>query len=1384
MLTARGHRSTWIHACVGLLAAWLAVQCSAAQAANWMPSPGMPGLNVWLDASDASTLTINPSNPAQVLGWRDKSGQNSNATGDPSYAPSLSTLNGMSTIDFGPYGYGTTANPHMYMPGQISVQTVFIIWGSANGGGFMLTDTDGYWWHRSAPAGGGSASDPIFDNVSGYSDPNLRSGDADTRVNGTLIDPTTTGLSGNWDMVTTRTVSGSALPFNTLSLDRVFRSGGQGIAELITFNARLSVTEVQRIEGYLAWKWGLQGKLAATHPYKTHAPVIGPMAQYHFDETAYAGAAGEVKDSSPNGLHGTAIGSPLPVPQSTSPAIAGALGTCGNVLFQGAANGGAALAFSGLPVHTEAGAQTSVSFWMYWDGRDYALPIGWNQYNLWLTSNNLVFNTNGQGLYGISAAGLANSWHHIVGVFTNGNYAGNRLYVDGVEQTLTTWQPLNDSISYVSSTLQASGWPTNADVRYGGRLDELQVFDGALTQSEVSALYTQAHACPGVPPATLLAEYRFEEGGWTGASGELLDSSGNSHAGKAIGSPLPTPASSSPARAGDPGSCHYAALSGPHSGGSAFQIDGLPVSTSAGDVTSVSFWMFWDGTDDAMPIGWYMYDLWFSGGAFGFNSFNADVWGISSAGLANGWHHIAATFVNGNLTASQLYVDGVVRTLSQRLASPNNGNASASPTVYIGAAGYDGSHRLSGYLDDVRVYTGVLTAAQVTAAMNATHPCGIAPSSVGGFNAFESATTAGAVSGYIHTKVAGTSFTIDAVAVGADHASVLTRFYGDVKIELLDASDNSGGVDSTTQCRSTWQAVSGNAGATLTFAASDAGRKSFSLGEANAWRDARLRLSWPATGTASTVACSSDDFAIRPSAFANFGVSDADSATAGSARTLDNVTASGGNVHKAGRPFTITATAVNAASATATGYTGTPAPLLSPCTGTACVSGWTTIAIQGESFSFSGTRSVRYGHDTRYNTLSLSGGGDCNNTVFGDPAPGVTDKHCDIAGLGALALSPAVAAGVVNASSTYSEAGSFALQLVDTTFASVDASDGSSAGEMTIASPVVNVGRFVPDHFELVSLAAPILRTFDSGSCAARSFTYLGQPFGYVSTAQATLVARNAAGATTTLYANALWKLGASSLAQGYAPTPTTPGLDSSAINAVSLTSNGDGTGLVAGAPADKLAFVRPGTAPIAPFNANIALSWSATDASEAGVTGNGSITTPTPLVFANIGFDAGSQMRFGMLRLTPAYGSELINLPVLVEAQYWDGQRMATNAADQCTTFAPAAVAMGNYQRSLAACKTALGSTSITLASGRGYLKLSRPGSGIAGSVDLALQLGATAAGQSCATSGAAAPATTAGLPWLQGRWGNAAGFDQNPSTRASFGQYRSPLIYQREMY
>lgn len=593
----------------------------------------------------------------------------------------------------------------------------------------------------------------------------------------------------------------------------------------------------------------------------------------------------------------------------------------------------------------------------------------------------------------------------------------------------------------------------------------------------------------------------------------------------------------------------------------------------------------------------------------------------------------------------------------------------------------------------------------------------------GGFNAFETATAAGSITGVLKTKVAGTAFSAAVVALNTAKTGVFTTFTGDVKVELVDSSDNTGTLDTGTGCRASWTAVLQTT--TLNFAAADAGRDNVTLTESNARSNVRLRMSFPATGTPTVVACSTDNFAIRPSAFGGFSASDADWATAGTARTLANATAAGGNVHKAGRPFTIRATAVNAAAATTSNYVGAPTALMSACAGTACAGGFGTLSV----------------------SLSATAGQISDNTA------------------------------------SYSEVGAFTLQLSDASFAAVDAAD-SSAAERTILSPAITIGRFVPDHFDVVTLVTPVLRTFDSAACATRSFTYVGQPFGYATAPQATVIARNASGGTTANYAGAMWKLASSGITQAWSPlAPASPGLDMSGT-APTLASNNNGTGVLAAVASDQLRFARSATTPLAPFSASISLSWSVSDTTDAGA-GQGTITTTTPLVFAGIAFDAGNAFRYGVLKLASAHGSELNNLPVTLEAQHWNGAAFVTNSADQCTTIPGTAVAMDNWQRNLAACETAIAATPLKLSAGRGFFTLARPGSGNHGSADLKLQLGAAATGQACTAVGAAAAAATpANLPWLQGRWGTAANYDTNPASRASFGPYKSPLIYLRESF
>lgn len=1008
------------------------------------------------------------------------------------------------------------------------------------------------------------------------------------------------------------------------------------------------------------------------------------IAYYAMDETSWNGTSGELKETAGytgGPFDGQGIGSPKPTASSSVPARSGSTGTCGYATFSGA-NGGSAFSSNGIPASTSSGAITSVSFWMYWNGNTSSkVTVGWNRYNLALSSGYIGFNTNMTALYGRSSSGLASGWHHIVAIFKNGDAESSKLYIDGTLRSLSrigSSAPDNTN-AFPTSTFYLGGVGFSSDYRFdGGRIDELKVYNGEVSSTQVTADYNATHSCN--TNATLIAYYAMDESSWNGTTAELVDTAGYSGGpfnGQGIGSPVPTPAFSSPARSGVTGTCGYSTFSGNFSGGSAFTIPNLPTNTSNGARTSVSFWMYWNGTNGIMPIGWQYYDLFFNSSKFGFNTSNSDIYGASSTSLSGGWHHVAAVFTNGNVTSNKLYIDGVLQTLTQS-GSPLT--PTVTSTLRVSGWSADNGYRFgNGRIDELKIYNGEISSTQVTSDYNATHACpshSVTPSS---FNCVATNATAG--TGHLYTQLAGSAFNIDVVALNSSNTVETSYVASGTKNVTLEFVDGSG----STTCSSR-TALSPAVSQTLTFSASDAGRKSASATISKAYQNVRCRVT---DNNATTVtACSSDNFAVRP----NHLTISSTNANAHSAGTSTSATPA----IKAGSSFSLTATA------DVTGYDGTP-------------------TIDSSK-------------------LSAHSGATANGTLSGN--------------FSAASSSTGAATG---SSFNYGEVGYFRLAangIYDSTFTAVDSANGdcttgfSASGGINACSfgntSATNYfGRFIPDHFSI---------TAGSGTegCDSGNFTYFGQDG---LTTAFTLTAKNASNTTTQNYTGSFAKLGLTSWSNYSFSAATLP--SGSILSASSTTPTGSWNNGVAGVSAKHI-LGRP-TAATAPTNITIY----ATPVDSDGVT-----------VPSAIAVSAATPFRYGRLWMQNVYGSELLNLSVPIEAQYWDGSTYRRNQLDSCTAIAPANIAMGSYKGNLADCETVI-SGGGTIASGKTTMSLSKPGNGNNGSVDLSINLN-SAAGSTC-TSSTGSSATNANLP----QFGTT-----NPSARETFGIFKSPVIYMRENY
>ena len=246
---------------------------------------------MWLDGSDITTLyrdtagTLPVNSNGQVVNlWKDKStaGNNmiSNVT-SPTYSQTLSGLN--AAISFAgsaglsnSIGYALSSNASLFI---VCAPNGWGTWGtlwSHSRAGQWDSDIE---FRQESITGGGYVSWHTNNNNSDYiaipssNTPVIYSCTMSNGVNMYLQNfhsGSTTSVS--YTESTATIASGTVAP---LWLGR--NSGGYAyngyISEIVYYNTTLTTIQRQKIEGYLAWKWGLQANLPSGHPYKSAAPT-------------------------------------------------------------------------------------------------------------------------------------------------------------------------------------------------------------------------------------------------------------------------------------------------------------------------------------------------------------------------------------------------------------------------------------------------------------------------------------------------------------------------------------------------------------------------------------------------------------------------------------------------------------------------------------------------------------------------------------------------------------------------------------------------------------------------------------------------------------------------------------------------------------------------------------------------------------------------------------------------------------------------------------------------------------------------------------------------------------------------------------------------------
>lgn len=238
----------------------------------WTPAAITPAL--WLDAADSATLTLDGS---AVSAWADKSGNGRHATRSSTSRPTISSasLNGLDEIAFN----GSTQ--YFDIAGGLPVtqgMSVFVVFRRSAAGVFSLA------------LGGSAAESPPYDllwftdNVR-YSALNagasFNTHGSSSSATGAFLSSLVRGAS-NVELWVNGTTSGGPQTAFSVSgasaLAYVGRRGGNyhngRIAEVVTLASEATTEDRQKVEGYLAHKWGLAGSLPFDHPYKDDPPYV------------------------------------------------------------------------------------------------------------------------------------------------------------------------------------------------------------------------------------------------------------------------------------------------------------------------------------------------------------------------------------------------------------------------------------------------------------------------------------------------------------------------------------------------------------------------------------------------------------------------------------------------------------------------------------------------------------------------------------------------------------------------------------------------------------------------------------------------------------------------------------------------------------------------------------------------------------------------------------------------------------------------------------------------------------------------------------------------------------------------------------------------------
>lgn len=247
------------------------------------------GLKLWFDATDISGNGTTIANGTLINKWFDKSGLGNHATANTNITYNSTGLNSKSAMTFDSATKYFTGNNTISGP-YLAIFVIASINNSPNAVEVAIAFSSGT---GVPPYNNISSSELTLNSTTGlipfrnfiqpnpllYLPPTSTPTLFEAWYDGSFMYSTAQSGSNTTNYLTTKTASTGNFSSTFFSIGNSTDPASNtvflgSISEILVYNpsSALAYSNIQKIEGYLSWKWGLQGNLPSSHPYYSAAP--------------------------------------------------------------------------------------------------------------------------------------------------------------------------------------------------------------------------------------------------------------------------------------------------------------------------------------------------------------------------------------------------------------------------------------------------------------------------------------------------------------------------------------------------------------------------------------------------------------------------------------------------------------------------------------------------------------------------------------------------------------------------------------------------------------------------------------------------------------------------------------------------------------------------------------------------------------------------------------------------------------------------------------------------------------------------------------------------------------------------------------------------------